>query len=315
VGLSLDDLRGEVPFRAWEDRREFTPEPLLLAVRSGAGRLLADLAGLGPEPPKTEVCAALKAFVLQANAANAAKDPSPVETGEREELFAFLEEVCRAVRQRAPVFEVDNWRAWQTRSEPAIGPGSACLRCNAGFVILDASIKDTATLALPALPSTRDAAASENQSPHDIQDRPMTEAAKAGDTVRIHYTGRLDDGTVFDKSEGREPLEFTAGSGEIIPGLDRGVLGMEIGESREVTVEPEEAYGDRDEARVQSVPRDAIPEHIPTDPGTQLSVQTQEGQTVPVVVSNATESHVELDANHPLAGRTLTFDVTLVEID
>ena len=74
MGLSLDDLRGEVPFRAWEDRREFTPEPLLLAVRSGAGRLLADLAGLGPEPPKTEVCAALKAFVLQANAAIAAKD-------------------------------------------------------------------------------------------------------------------------------------------------------------------------------------------------------------------------------------------------
>ena len=120
---------------------------------------------------------------------------------------------------------------------------------------------------------------------------------------------------MFDKSEGREPLEFTAGTGEIIPGLDRGVLGMAVGESREVTVPPEEAYGDRDEARVQSVPREAIPEHIPTDPGTQLSVQTQEGQTVPVVVSDVTESHVELDANHPLAGKTLTFDVTLVEID
>jgi FKBP-type peptidyl-prolyl cis-trans isomerase 2 len=143
----------------------------------------------------------------------------------------------------------------------------------------------------------------------------MTQAAKAGDKLRIHYTGRLDDGTVFDQSEGRDPLEFTAGSGEIIPGLDRGVIGMAIGESREVTVPPEEGYGDRDEGRVQSVPREAIPDHIPTDPGTQLSVQTQEGQTVPVVVSNATESHVELDANHPLAGRTLKFDVTLVEID
>lgn len=142
----------------------------------------------------------------------------------------------------------------------------------------------------------------------------MTQAAKAGDTLRIHYTGRLDDGTIFDNSEGREPLEFTAGSGEIIPGLDRGVIGMEIGESREVTVAPGDAYGDRDEARVQLVPREAIPDNIPTDPGTRLSVQTQQGQTVPVVVSKATESHVELDANHPLAGRTLTFDVTLVEI-
>lgn len=143
----------------------------------------------------------------------------------------------------------------------------------------------------------------------------MTQAAKAGDTLRIHYTGRLDDGTVFDKSEGREPLQFTLGTGEIIPGLDRGVMGMEVGETREVKVAPEEAYGARDEGRVQSVPREAIPGHIPTEPGTQLSVQTQEGQTIPVVVSNATDSHVELDANHPLAGKTLTFDVTLVEID
>jgi len=142
----------------------------------------------------------------------------------------------------------------------------------------------------------------------------MTQAAKAGDTLRIHYTGRLDDGTVFDASEGREPLEFTAGSGEIIPGLDRGVIGMAVGETRDVTVAPEEAYGPRDEARVQKVPRESIPEHIPTEPGTQLSVQTEQGQAIPVVVSDVTDTHVEIDANHPLAGRTLTFDVTLVEI-
>lgn len=142
----------------------------------------------------------------------------------------------------------------------------------------------------------------------------MTQAAKAGDKLSIHYTGRLEDGTVFDASEGRGPLEFTLGSGEIIPGLDQGVAGMEIGETRQVTVPPENAYGARDEARVQSVPRDAIPEHIPTEPGTQLSVQTQEGQTIPVVVSDVTDSHVELDANHPLAGQTLTFDVELLEI-
>ena len=142
----------------------------------------------------------------------------------------------------------------------------------------------------------------------------MTQAAKAGDKLRIHYTGRLDDGTVFDNSEGRDPLEFTVGNGEIIPGLEKAMIGMEVGESREVTVAPEEAYGARDDQRVQSVPREAIPDSIPTEPGTQLSMKTQDGQTIPVVVSNVTDSHVELDANHPLAGKTLTFDVTLVEI-
>lgn len=141
----------------------------------------------------------------------------------------------------------------------------------------------------------------------------MTQAAKAGDKLRIHYTGRLEDGTVFDKSEERGPLEVTVGNGEIIPGLDEGLVGMEVGETRELTVPPEAAYGPRDEARIQQVPREAIPEHIPTEPGTQLSVQTQEGQTIPVVVTKATDSHVELDANHPLAGKTLNFDVTLVE--
>ena len=89
---------------------------------------------------------------------------------------------------------------------------------------------------------------------------------------------------------------------------------MEVGETRAVTIAPEEAYGARDEGKIQSVPREAIPADIPTDPGTQLNVTTQEGQTIPVVVSKTTESHVELDANHPLAGQTLTFDVTLVEI-
>lgn len=142
----------------------------------------------------------------------------------------------------------------------------------------------------------------------------MTQAAKPGDTLRIHYTGRLEDGTVFDSSEGREPLQFTAGSGEIIPGLDRGLMGLAAGERREVTVPPEEAYGQRHAERIQSVPRAAIPDHIPTEPGTQLSVETQDGATLQVVVSDRTDSHVELDANHPLAGRTLIFDVTLVDI-
>lgn len=142
----------------------------------------------------------------------------------------------------------------------------------------------------------------------------MTEAAKAGDKLRIHYTGRLEDGAVFDTSENREPLEFTVGSGEIIPGLDAGVVGMAVGETREVTVAPEDGYGHRDASRIHAVPREAVPDDVPTEPGTQLSVKTQDGGTVPVIVAEVTESHITLDANHPLAGRQLTFDVTLVEI-
>lgn len=142
----------------------------------------------------------------------------------------------------------------------------------------------------------------------------MTEAAKAGDTLRIHYTGKLEDGTTFDTSEGRDPLEFTIGSGQIIPGLDQGVVGMAVGESRSVTVPPEAGYGDRDEERIQAVPKSSIPDNIPTEPGTQLSMQTPQGQTIPVVVADVTDEEVKLDANHPLAGKTLTFDVTLVEI-
>lgn len=137
---------------------------------------------------------------------------------------------------------------------------------------------------------------------------------KAGDKVRMHYTGTLDDGTTFDSSSGRDPLEFTVGSGEIIPGLDNAVPGMEPGQSKKVTVPADEAYGAHDPARAQSVPRDQIPEHIPTEVGTQLQLQTPDGQTVPVVISDVSDAEVTLDANHPLAGKALTFDVELVEI-
>lgn len=138
--------------------------------------------------------------------------------------------------------------------------------------------------------------------------------AKAGDTVLMHYSGSFPDGTKFDTSEGREPLEFTLGEGQIIPGLDNAVTGMSVGEEKSVTVTPDEAYGQRDPQRIQAVPRAQFPDHIPTDPGTQLQMQTPEGQTIPVVVADANETEVTLDANHPLAGQELTFDVELVEI-
>ena len=138
---------------------------------------------------------------------------------------------------------------------------------------------------------------------------------KTGDTVRLHYTGTLDDGTQFDSSAGRDPLEFTVGSGQIIPGLDREMTGMEVGEKKTVKIAPEDAYGSHDPARVQAVPRDQIPDHIPTEPGTQLQMQTPQGQAIPVTVTDVNDSEITLDANHPLAGKTLTFDVELVSVN
>ncbi len=138
-------------------------------------------------------------------------------------------------------------------------------------------------------------------------------AVKAGDTVRIHYTGTLADGTTFDSSEGRDPLEFTVGSGQIIPGLDAALPGMEVGEQKKVEVAPDAAYGQKDPEAVQPVPRTDIPDHIPLDIGTQLQVQDGSGRVAQVQVAEVTDETVVLDMNHPLAGENLTFDIELVE--
>jgi len=141
----------------------------------------------------------------------------------------------------------------------------------------------------------------------------MTEV-KTGDTVRIHYTGTLADGTTFDSSEGREPLEFTVGSGEIIPGLDAALPGMAEGDKKTVDIPADQAYGQPDPNAKQAVPRDDIPDDIPLDIGTQLQVQTPQGQVMPVTVAEVTEAEVILDANHPLAGRDLTFAIEVVSV-
>lgn len=138
--------------------------------------------------------------------------------------------------------------------------------------------------------------------------------AKSGDTVRIHYTGTLDDGSQFDSSVGRDPLQFTLGSGQVIPGFDSGVTGMTVGEQKSITIPAAEAYGERQEDACQPVPRADIPADIPLEVGLQLQMQTPSGQVVPVVVAEITEESVVLDANHPLAGKDLTFALELVEI-
>ena len=141
----------------------------------------------------------------------------------------------------------------------------------------------------------------------------MTEAT-SGNKVAFHYTGTLTDGSVFDSSDGREPLSFTMGEGQIIPGLEAAVEGLKAGDEKTVTVPAAQAYGDRDPNAMQQIPRDQIPDHIPTEPGTQLQMQAPNGQAIPVMVAEVSDTHVTLDANHPLAGKALTFDVELVEI-
>ena len=137
---------------------------------------------------------------------------------------------------------------------------------------------------------------------------------KAGDTVRIQYTGTRTDGSRFDSSEGREPLEFTIGSGQIIPGLDAALPGMAVGDKKTVEVPADDAYGHPDPNARQAVPRADIPADIPLDIGTRLQVQTPQGQVMPVTVVEVTEEQVILDANHPLAGQDLTFAIELISV-
>ncbi|MCT8997208.1 FKBP-type peptidyl-prolyl cis-trans isomerase [Chelativorans intermedius] len=138
--------------------------------------------------------------------------------------------------------------------------------------------------------------------------------AKTGDVVRIHYTGKLTDGTQFDSSEGREPLQFQVGAGQIIPGLEKCIEGMQVGEKSTVTVPSEEAYGPRDERQVQSVPREAFPKDLDLRIGASLQASTEDGRQIPLTVVEIDDMQVTVDANHPLAGHDLVFDLELVEI-
>jgi len=139
-------------------------------------------------------------------------------------------------------------------------------------------------------------------------------AASKGDKVHVHYTGRLDDGTVFDTSEGRDPLVFTLGTQAVIPGFEAGVLGLEIGEKRTVVVGPEDAYGVHHPDRVAVIPRSQLPDEIEPEPGMVLRAAGEKGDLL-VTVTDVSGDEVTLDGNHPLAGKQLTFDIELAGID
>ncbi len=137
---------------------------------------------------------------------------------------------------------------------------------------------------------------------------------KDGDTVQVHYTGTLADGTVFDSSKDREPLKFVMGKGQLIAGFEAAVMDREVGDSVKVEIPPAEAYGEADEQLMFTVPRDEVPEHIEPEIGLQLQLSNEEG-SMNVTISEVNEDSIVLNANHPLAGKTLTFEIEIVAVD
>jgi FKBP-type peptidyl-prolyl cis-trans isomerase 2 len=138
--------------------------------------------------------------------------------------------------------------------------------------------------------------------------------AKHGDTVKVHYTGKLEDGTVFDTSINRDPLQFTIGEGQIIPGFEQAVVGMNPGESKTTKVSADKAYGSHHKEEVLVVDRNQFPVDLKPEIGQKLQIRRTDGQTIVVTVTDVSESSVTLDANHPLAGKDLTFDIQLIEL-
>jgi peptidylprolyl isomerase len=137
--------------------------------------------------------------------------------------------------------------------------------------------------------------------------------AERGNTVKVHYTGKLEDGTVFDTSQGNEPLEFTLGENQVIAGFEQAVLGMSEGQAKTTEIPANKAYGQRDERLVTTVDRDRVPDQVSLND--RLQVRRPDGKTFVVTVTDLSDQSVTLDANHPLAGKDLTFDIELVGID
>lgn len=138
--------------------------------------------------------------------------------------------------------------------------------------------------------------------------------AKDGDTVKVHYTGTLENGEVFDTSKEKEPLEFTLGQGQLIPGFEKAVVGLNVGDSTTINIPSAEAYGDVREDLIINVPKDQLPGDVEPQVGMQLQVNQPDGQPIPVRVTDVTETELQLDANHPLAGENLTFEIELVNV-
>lgn len=138
--------------------------------------------------------------------------------------------------------------------------------------------------------------------------------SKTGDTVKIHYTGSLNNGEIFDSSKDRDPFQFTIGAGQVIPGFDEGVLGMDVGDTKTITIAAENAYGPINPELIQKINRNEFKAEMKLEKGIRLQLNNGQGQTMVVTVADMDENSVTLDGNHPLAGKDLTFELELVEI-
>jgi len=141
----------------------------------------------------------------------------------------------------------------------------------------------------------------------------MTVQITSGDTIRVNYVGTLDDGEIFDSSEDHNPLTFTVGSGQTIDGFDQAVIGMQVGETRTITIQPEDAYGIKDDRYIVQVPKAALDENFSAELGKQVDLQTPNGHWIPGIITAVGPDDVTVDINHPLAGKALTFTITVVE--
>lgn len=137
---------------------------------------------------------------------------------------------------------------------------------------------------------------------------------KDGDTVKVHYTGTLESGEVFDSSEGRDPLQFTMGSGQLIPGFEKAVMGLKVGDSTETNIPSAEAYGEHNPQMEVKVEKSQLPPDMEPEIGMQLQLNQESGQPVPCQITNIKGEEITIDANHPLAGKDLTFNIEIVEI-
>ncbi|HZJ35507.1 MAG TPA: peptidylprolyl isomerase [Gillisia sp.] len=137
---------------------------------------------------------------------------------------------------------------------------------------------------------------------------------KENDTVKVHYTGKLADGQVFDSSEGKDPIEFTLGQGQLIPGFEKGLINMKLNEKKTINIPKDEAYGDSREALIQEVQKSELPEEIKPEVGMGLVSKSQDGREMNLVVAEVKEESIVVDGNHPLAGKDLVFDLEVVEI-
>lgn len=137
---------------------------------------------------------------------------------------------------------------------------------------------------------------------------------KENDTVKVHYTGKLKDGQVFDTSEGKDPIEFTLGKGQLIPGFEKGLLNMKVNEKKTVTIPKEEAYGEPREDLIQEVEKNQLPDEIQPEVGMGLVSRTPDGREMNLVVAEVKDETIVVDGNHPLAGKDLVFDLEVVEI-